>query len=255
MTNDRRENRSGEASSGSVTAPVLVTRDLVLSTGVSIPNINIETGLTMLRVSREQSATVLSLTLAGRMKPRSGVVALRSGESDSAVESMKFRFKHVAIAGVPTIDSLERLVPVRSIIREQAAWSQPWYRRASSNVDKIDSFAVPAKEIGLEIDNERAKRTNVGQLSVLERLKLRTVLALMVRPECTMLIIDDVDQLRDLDLRDEFMKDLLVLSKELPIVVSSANPDFHAIADHVIDVTKESKKTSAVTTGESGKVA
>ncbi|MCQ9342523.1 hypothetical protein [Corynebacterium kozikiae] len=140
------------------------------------------------------------------MKPKSGRIEYRP--SHGKFTSPDELYRHVAFSGVPDIDYVERLVPVRSIVREQIAWISPWYRRTPSNIDQIERYYTAAERIGFTMSNQEAKHTTVGELDPLERFKLRICLALLARPEAELLIVDDIDQLRSLRLRAEFLQAL-----------------------------------------------
>ncbi|AIG12007.1 hypothetical protein [Corynebacterium pseudotuberculosis] len=215
-------------------APVVLTaRDLVLTSGTELPSLDIALGLTLLHCGRENSATTLSLTLAGRMKPKSGIVMLHSAQGE--MSTPKQLHKHVALAGIPEFDSLERLVPVKAVVREHVAWTNSWWRRVPSSIEKIDSFVQAAELLGIHATEAFAKR-KVGDLDPLERFTLRIALALTVRPEADLLIVDDIDQIRSLRLRADLLRQLKVVAEVLPVVTVSANSDVDGICDADIPV-------------------
>ncbi|APT92431.1 hypothetical protein CPHO_05525 [Corynebacterium phocae] len=197
---------------------VLTTRDLVLATGFQIPDFRVITGLNLIHASRETSATVLALTLAGRMKPNSGGVAL-----DERLVTHRELFRDVALAGAAEIDRLERLVPAWTVVREQVAWSRPWYQPTPRNMDCVEDVARAFDAVGLELDDAALRATKVGDLDVSARLKLRTALALIARPDPTLIIVDDIDQLRSNHLRHKFLDALKHLSSQVPVLAISAN--------------------------------
>lgn len=96
--------------------PVVSTRGLILTTGQPVPDFNTAPGLTLCHVSREASATVLALTLAGRMRQKQGDILL-----EGVASTARQRYRTAALAGVTAIDSLERLVSARTVVREQLA--------------------------------------------------------------------------------------------------------------------------------------
>lgn len=209
---------------------------LEVISGVQFPDIEVPAvGLTLIHTDREQAATTLSMTLCGRMKEASGSVIV-CGADGKEFHSPKQRFLHTAIAGVPEIDSLERLVPVRTVIREQAAWHEKWWKPTPRNIDTIASYRKAADLLGFDMDNEAAKRTLVGQLDPYRRFVLRIVLAIMSRPDAALLLVDDIDQLRSLELRNNLLRNLRSLSATMPVVAMSVNPDTDAICHHVVAV-------------------
>lgn len=213
------------------------SRDLTLITGEKVSEIAIGPGLTLLHISRESSATVLALTLAGRMAPRAGQVVFERGET--RLDTRRDLFKNIALAGVDELDTLERLVSVHSVVREQLAWSAPWYKRTPRNLDTVEAYTSAAALVGFTLDDAAARATAVGDLGVLDRLRLRVVLALVARPDAQALIVDDIDKLRSVRLRAEFLRDLSRLAARMPVVAISANTDIDGIADTCIDLQKE----------------
>lgn len=227
------ETISRERSSGEV--PVLRTHDLELSTGSRKPDLTIGEGLTLIHAERESSATVFAMTLAGRMKPKKGSVAL--GEDEQTKPSHLHR--DVALAGVSQLDELERLVPLRVVIREQAAWAQPWYKFVPYDVTKIDSFRRACDLLGLEVTKEMAKKQTVGGMNPKNRLLLRIALALVARPNASLLIVDDIDQVRSMKLRGEVLEHLARVSEEIPVIAFSANPDVIDECNEIIHLTRQ----------------
>lgn len=213
------------------------SHDLTLITGEKVSAIAIGPGLTLLHISRESSATVLALTLAGRMAPRAGQVIFEC--DDIRLDTCRDLFKNIALAGVDELDTLERLVSVHSVVREQLAWSAPWYKRTPRNLDTVEAYTSAAALVGFALDDAAARTTAVGDLGVLDRLRLRVVLALVARPDAKALIVDDIDKLRSVRLRAEFLRDLSRLSERMPVVAISANTDIDGIADTCIDLQKE----------------
>lgn len=209
---------------------VLLTKDLTLANGVSKPDIVVpSTGLTLLNTARESASTMWAMALSGRMKHKDGEIYLDQGRE---LELLRAKQLHhaVALAGVPQVDSLERGVHVRTVVREQAAWASPWYSRVPRDITKIDSFVTASSALELDIDGGQT----VGSLSPYARFKLRVALALMARPEASLLIVDDVDQLRSMELRAAVLARLADVATELPVLVFSANPDDAAVCDTVI---------------------
>ncbi len=196
--------------------PILATQHLVVAGGVRKDDLNIYTGCTLVETFREQSATVYALTLAGRMKPESGEIWL-AGELASSSQL----FRNIAYAGTPEIDHLERQVSVRAVVREQLAWAGPWYGRVPRNILDDKRYTNWSELIGLEVLPSAA----IAQLSPLERFKLRIVLALIARPQAMVLIVDDIDQLRSMELRAQLLDALREVSSCVPVVAMSVNPE------------------------------
>lgn len=205
---------------------------------------SVGTGLTLLRNSRENYHTALSLTLAGRRRPSGGSVSLEHrGET---VQRHTDLFRLVALAGAVEVDSLDRIVPVRAVLKEQVNWASPWWKHVGKNLLDHDLVRPWLQPLGLDID----LATKVGDLSPHDRFRLRVLLALVARKDAAVLIVDDVDQVRDMELRDEILRELRELSLSLPVVASTVNPDFSGIAHRVIDLRTLNAKDNEGETGD-----
>ncbi|WPF65179.1 MULTISPECIES: hypothetical protein [unclassified Corynebacterium] len=191
---------------------------------------SVGTGLTLLRNSRENYHTALSLTLAGRRRPSAGSVTLE--HRGKTVQKHTDLFRMVALAGAAEVDSLDRIVPVRAVLREQVNWASPWWKRVGKDLLDHDLVRPWLQPLGLDID----LRTKVGEIDPHDRFRLRVLLALVSRADAAVLIVDDIDQVRDMELRDEILTELRELSLSLPVVASTVNPDFSGIATRVIDL-------------------
>lgn len=213
---------------------VLYAHDVTFRSDFTLDEFTVPPGLTVLHCGRENSATTLALTLAGRMRPKSGTIDyFEDGEVYSTPGQLH---KRIAFAGVPEIDNLERLVPVWSIVREHIAWTSPWYKFTPRNLDDVEEFQHAAARIGFEMDNKTARETTIGDLGPLERLKLKIALALLSRPNAKLLIIDDIDQLRSLRLRADLLRSLKGLTEDMAVLAISANDDVDDIADRTIQI-------------------
>lgn len=195
----------------------LHARDVVLEDGDTPVTFDVHEGLTVLNTSRESSSTLLSLALAGRYRQHDGEI-----EIDGRNRAHE-RFRRVALAGVPEIDGLNRQVSAREVVREQVAWVSPFFGITPRNQDKLKAHkrVQPWLEpLRLEdVDLNEA----VGDLSVLERFRLRVLLALIARPEAHLLVVDDIDQLKQVDLRMEMLADLKAVAKHVPVLVNTVN--------------------------------
>lgn len=209
---------------------LLATEGLVLANARPKVDIHVGEGLTLLHSGRESSSTMWAMTLAGRMKQKSGQIFVE-GETVTASQL----HKAVALAGVPQLDSLEREVSVASIVREQVAWASPWYKRVPRNIAHIGQFMSIAELLRLDLDFENASQFNAGSLSPFERFQLRVALAMVARPEAKLLVIDDVDQLRSMELRATVLRRLAEVAQEIPVLVVSANTDDAGVCDALID--------------------
>lgn len=212
--------------------PIISVRDLVVRRGDAPLNFDVTDGLTLLITERESGASTLNMALAGRYRQKGGHIVM-----DDKNTTPRLRFKRVALAGVELIDSLERQVDVREIIREQVAWSQMFFvpvRRDILNHPKVEPWLEPLHLTHLNT------RLNVGNLNVEDRFRLRVMLALIARPDADLLIVDDLDQIRSLKLRNEVLNDLVTLSKRVPIMATTVNDDEGNHPDHIIDLRYDS---------------
>lgn len=236
---DRIEDLSEDTDNPASTQPAVETRGIVLGTGQPVPDFSAPKGLTLCHVSREASATVLALTLGGRMRPKRGDILL------GAPTTARQRYRRVALAGVTAIDSLERLVSARTVVREQLAWSQPWWKLTARHPMRVAHVKRAFELVSLDMSDDDLRHTPVGKMEVLDRFKLRVALALIARPEAQILVVDDIDQLRSNRLRREFLQMLAQLSQTIPVIAVSANADTDGLADQVLRMTVGAQQAPA----------
>lgn len=209
----------------------LQVRDLTVATGRRVPDFALDTPLNLIHTGREASATTTMLTIAGRMKPKAGEILLtaRNGE---VLSTPRQRGANIALAGVPSIDGLDRNVPARTYIREVSAWSNPWYRRTPRKVADIEQWQRLQDVFNLDIDTDQ----HVGKLNATHRFILRVALSLLARPNPELVVIDDIDQVRSLEIRGELIAHLRDLSEHVPVLVASTNGDSEQLFDRVISL-------------------
>ena len=215
---------------------IMTVTNLEVISGTKFTDFTIPaTGLTLIHTGREQASTTLSMTLAGRMQPRRGRITITTPDG-RAYHDDRRRFQHIALAGVPDIDSLERLVTVRAVIREQAT---------PRSIDNIPSYTQAAELLGFTMTNDDAT-TLVGELDTLSRLVLRILLAIMARPDADLLIVDDIDQLRSMELRNKLLVKLRDYSQLKPVIATSVNPDFTYLCHNHVTLTTDTYQITAV---------
>lgn len=163
---------------------------------------------------RGSGRTSFMLALAGRMKLATGTVATLGETKQSRIRTL------TGIVGFADIDALEPQVTVAAIIRERLAWASPWYRR----IPRIDD-AFAAELMG-EVFGPAGLppvSTLVRDLTPADEMLLRIGLAMLEEP--SMLIIDDIDQLRDPADRVRVAEQLAVLvSRGIRLVASTSDP-------------------------------
>lgn len=217
---------------------VLETHGLDAGAGV-IEDLHIDRGLNQILTGRESHATTLALTLAGRMKPQAGHVAIGEENTPRGIA------KHVALAGATELDGLERLVKLGQVIREQYAWGSPWWRRVprAEDIMATEVWTSWAEPLGLMLD----PKNRIGDLDVVDRLLVRVVLAGIARPNAQLLLVDDIDQIRDIDARHEALVALARLAEKIPTVIMSVNhfEDDPFDACHRVRLTPREEKEAA----------
>ena len=76
----------------------------------------------------------------------------------------------------------------------------------------------------------------MGTLNVEDRFRLRVMLALIARPDADLVIVDDLDQIRSVKLRNEVIEDLATLSQQIPVLATTVNDYEEGPVDHIIDL-------------------
>lgn len=212
---------------------VLETRDLVLEKGNPPENFRAGRGLTLLNTRRESSSTLLSLALAGRHRQHSGEIEV-AGRT-----SVHDRFKVTALAGVPEIERIDRLVPAREVVREQVAWASPFFSFTPRKQEKLKEHDLVAPWLApLELEELDLDR-KVGELHVLDRFRLRVLLALIARPEAELLIVDDIDQIKQMELRQTLLEELREVARDVPVLVNTVNELSDFEADAMVEANPE----------------
>lgn len=202
--------------------PAVVATDIVLKgeEGVVFGPLNFTIpgrGLTVLTGRGGSGRTALALVLSGRMKLSSGTLEVQGETNRSTIN------KQVAIAGVDTIDELDREVTLRTVLTEHRSWSKPWF---SWTRTADDDYLV---ELLGDVYGERTLPpldVYIAQLSAYDRILIRIALALHPanHREITMLVMDDLEQVHELDERFMLVRTLDRLAQTMPVVVNSVNP-------------------------------
>lgn len=188
---------------------VLTTTDLVVREGRTPVNMVAEEGLTVVQTKRETGGSTLAMALADRFKPYSGTV---DGPG----------FKRTALAGVDFIDTLERQVSARECIREQVAWALPFYKPVPKRImdhKLVEPWLAPLQLEDLDQD------ARVGDLGVMDRFRLRILLALVSRPKAELLVVDDIDSVKKMSLRQQILDDLVEAARYVPVIATTVNEE------------------------------
>lgn len=196
-------------------------------------DIAIPPGFTLLQTEREASSSSYSMVLSGRMRPDEGEISIAGvNQKISALA------RQIALTGVDEIDHLDRLVTVSTVVREQIAWAQPWYRRTPRDIGEYQ----PYRELSETLNLQLKPKTLIGELHVNERFRLRILLAMIARPNAHALIVDNPDQVRTITERTKILGFLKKLSEDVPVVIVSTNPDLNNITDSAFEVVRSGEK-------------
>lgn len=166
-------------------------------------------GLHAVHMPGGHSQKALLLTLAGRLKPSAGTVAVFGETAPRAIR------KHCAIAAFGDIDDLDEAVTVGTVVTEQRRWLAPLFRRSSGDADR-DVLALAFGDI------ERPAPTDyIGDLGDLETFLLQIALALCSdRP---VLVVGDLEQVRDNGRRAQAVQRLGAIAADRLVVVGVTN--------------------------------
>lgn len=172
-------------------------------------DMDIDHGLHAVHMPGGHSQKALLLTLAGRLKPSAGTVAVFGETAPRAIR------RHCAIAAFADIDDLDEAVTVGTVVAEQRRWLAPLFRRSRADSDRD----VLAEVFG---DLERpAPSDYVDDLGDLETFLLQIALALCSdRP---ILVVGDLEQVRDSGRRAQAVQRLGALAADRTIVVGVTN--------------------------------
>ena len=170
-------------------------------------------GLTVLRGPAGSGRTALQMTLAGRMKQKTG---------DLSVFGRTTAKKIFAVAGLAAIDELDAVynaVRVVDLITEQIRWDAPWYRLiGKATVNDLERVCRPVfGDLPLPDLDEY-----VDDLTELDRMLLRIALADTQRPP--LLVIGSIDQVTSDDNQKTLVQRLADLGRERTVVTSTVNP-------------------------------
>ena len=186
-------------------------------------------GLSVIQGFAGSGRTSLLLTLSGRMRPSAGELNVLGHTERSAIRAVS------AIAGFQDIDTISESVTVRDLITEQIRWDAAWYRlirRAGQR--ELEQVCAPV--FG---DRPLPELTEyVSDLGELDNLLLRIAVANTRIPP--LLLVDDLEQVRDEGERIRLVERLAVLGARQTVIASAVNPlpphspahEFHPIWPH-----------------------
>ncbi|MGE2734967.1 hypothetical protein [Mycolicibacterium vaccae] len=152
------------------------------------------------------------LTLAGRMRPRSGHLSVFDQTRAARI------FARAAVAGFEDIDALPGDVTVGEVLSEQLSWNSAWFKmiRRARDAHVAQVCAAVFGELPLP-----DRHQFVEELSQRDNLLLRIALAELVRPP--LLVVGVLEQVSDDAERDVLVQRLTVLGEHQTVVAGSVN--------------------------------
>ncbi|POH60543.1 AAA family ATPase [Arthrobacter glacialis] len=191
-------------------------------------------GLNVLRGDAGSGRTSLLLTLAGRMKHQEGSLQVGGHELPQKLRAVQ---KISSVAGFDGIDELEESVTVGAALKERLAWISPWWSRVRK-LNDVDVAEICAPTFGGEPIPHA--NTVIWDLSDTQAFLLRIALAMMSNP--AVLLVDDLEQIRNSDSRTIIWDRLAHLAGAgTDVVVSASSLDAQLwdqldIAPNVVDI-------------------
>jgi len=182
--------------------PVYGPVDLAIPTG----------GLNVLVCTAGTGRTALLMTLAGRMKPKSGKLTVFGARRARDI------FAISGLAGINGIDTVSESVTVRDLITEQLRWDAPWYRFIGQ-ADEAELARVCAPVFG-ELPLPPLMEY-FELLSELDQLLLRIALANTNRPP--LLVVGDLDFVASDSNRDALICRLIDLGRNQTVITATVN--------------------------------
>ncbi len=154
----------------------------------------------------------LLMTIAGRMKPKSGELTVLGAKRAKDI------FALCGLAGINGIDVVSESVTVRDLITEQLRWDASWYRfiRQAGEAELAKVCAPVFGDLPLPPLMEYFE-----QLSELDQLLLRVALANTKRPP--LLVIGNLDFVTSDDNRNVLIERLIELGRTQTIVTVTVN--------------------------------
>ncbi|MGV0579646.1 hypothetical protein ABQE57_13745 [Mycolicibacterium elephantis] len=173
-------------------------------------------GVTVLVCPTGPGRTALLMTLAGRMKPRTGSLSV-FGRSDA-----DGIFGCAALAGIDELDELPESVTVADLITEQLRWDAAWYRVVrGAGPAEVDTVCGPVFG-DLPLPPPKAY---VEELAESDRLLLRIALANTRRPP--LLVVGNLDHITSDRHRESVLGRLIALGETQTVVTATVNGVAH----------------------------
>lgn len=169
-------------------------------------------GVTVLVCPAGSGRTALTMTLAGRMRPKSGTLSVFGR---TRVQDI---FAAAALAGIDELDTVAESVTVRDLITEQLRWDANWYKliRRADEADLVRVCGPVFGELPLPPLSEY-----VEELTELDGLLLRIALANTGRPP--LLVVGNLEQVTSDRNRDLLIGRLVDLGHTQTVLTASVN--------------------------------
>lgn len=170
-------------------------------------------GVTVLVGSGGRGRTALLLTLAGRMKPSSGVLHAFGRTGDA-----RHLFSQAAIADVDEVDGIDQTIRVSDVVTEQIRWAAPWYKwvppSRPADLDRLcrpvfGDLALPSMDAYVE------------ELPELTSALFRIAMANVRRPP--LLVVGGVDRLTRTESAHTLLARLVALGREQTVITADVN--------------------------------
>lgn len=169
-------------------------------------------GLTILQAPAGPGRTALQMTLAGRMKPKSGSLTVMGRTGATKI------FGVAALAAIDDLDSVYASVRVRDLVTERLRWDASWYRL----IRRADQAAY--ERVCGPVFGDRALPSlddYVENLSELDGILLRVALANTRRPP--LLVVGNIDQVTSDQNQRVLVRRLAALGQEQTVITCTVN--------------------------------
>lgn len=169
-------------------------------------------GLTILRCPAGPGRTALQMTLAGRMKNKSGTLTVAGATGAKKI------FAVAALAAIESLDSVYASVRVVDLLTEQLRWDAPWY----TFVRKADQVAYESvcRPVFGDLPLP-ALDDYVEKLTELDGLLLRVALANTHRPP--VLVVGNIDQVTSDANQRTLVQRLAALGHDQTVITCTVN--------------------------------
>lgn len=183
-------------------------------------------GLTILRAEAGPGRTALQMTIAGRMKPKTGTLEVFGRPRAKAI------FPIASLAAMSALDDVYASVRVVDLLTEQMRWDAPWYRfvRKADHDDYLRICGPVFGDLPLPDLN-----TYVEELSELDGILLRVALA--NTKHLPLLVVGNIDQVTSDVNHRVLVQRLAELGARQTVITTTVNPVLPGLGQRaVIDV-------------------